>query len=370
MIKSYALPFVVSHVALTAVLRLITRSAVRGEALRDAVLTMVGVVAVAGPWVVLISIHEGRPTFSGVGRFARPWNAAPEVNPEPEEFFELVAPRQGRLAVWENPDEIPARMTGNPNEPRSVPNFLDKLSHNTSRAWQSFRQADPLGALSRGLMLAVLIVMWRMVSGGLHSAWVWALASLALYAGGYILIYVEARYLWPVFGLMIAIVVATAVDVLNRWRPARTSTPPRGNTRGRIARAWPGVLAAICLLGSLAFGVRREVTAWSQPDSIGVDATRLRTFGEALRGEPPIASNDWPQGLFISYWSRAPFLGQYHGAEADDIARELAPFGNATVLVFDDPGLARRLRNDPRFEWVAPPVEDDYFPAAFRLAHR
>jgi hypothetical protein len=366
--KAYALPFVLAHIPLTAIARTIVGRAPWPAIVRDAALSLAAFGIAAGPWIIAVSLSEGRPTFSGVGRFARPWNAPPVLHPEPEAFFKLALPPPGRLAVWENPSELPDDWVWHEGgESRSVANFMQTIWLNTGRVVRAVREADPFGLIAIGLIGSAALAIWstcfgsRPMVGPIHQ--VWALATMALYASGYAALYVEARYLWPAFGLALALVVTTGAGTVGRFGHAASD-------RSGLPRAG-GAIAAIALLASLALGVWREMDQWRGPGSIGADATRIRAFGQGLRGSARLASNDWPHGLFTSYWSRAPYLGQYRGADADTIARELAPFSGrdagTTVVIFDDPALARRLRADPRFAPVEIPGADDWFPAAFRI---
>ena len=70
------------------------------------------------------------------------------------------------------------------------------------------------------------------------------------------------------------------------------------------------------------------------------------------RSARAIAANRWRRGLFSAYWLGRPYLGEFAGDRPDEIAAELAPFGAATVLIYDDAELARAMGRLAAFELI------------------
>ena len=73
----------------------------------------------------------------------------------------------------------------------------------------------------------------------------------------------------------------------------------------------------------------------------------------------PIAANRWRRGLFSAYWSQRAYLGEFTLVRPEDIAAELAPFGPATILIYDDVELARAMGRSEHFELIEVSVDRD-----------
>jgi len=56
--------------------------------------------------------------------------------------------------------------------------------------------------------------------------------------------------------------------------------------------------------------------------------------------------------MFAAYWTDSVYIGGIQGATADDVVRELEPFGDTCLLVFNDDRLAQELARDQRFACI------------------
>lgn len=207
--KSYALPFVLLHLPLTLVVRWL--GARRGPPAgrldrRDLLLSLAagvaGVFFVALPWIAALSWRHERPTWSTVGRIAHA-AVGPHVPPgiahHPLEG--LRAPPPPHRSVWERPEVLPYS-DWSPFDSRAMATHQGRLIEvNALKIQEHLASWDLTGLTLLALLLAPLAA-WlarRRLPPGAPPAlleWsVWVPATVALHVSGYLLVYVEERYL-------------------------------------------------------------------------------------------------------------------------------------------------------------------------------
>jgi hypothetical protein len=343
--KAYALPFVVVHLFLMAVLRwrLARR---RGEGggpwLKTLGAAYAGLFLVAAPWILTISLHDGCATISAPARYDRvlcPVSPTPEPDILPP--FVLERPREGRLALWEDPTEY----AGWP-EAWSPWDSMEAarcqaatVGVNLQTVLKGLWSADALGLL----LVGSCAVLWLAVRR--RGAWadepgtfvLWAWASVVIYCLGYTLLVVDVRFLWPVHVLLLAMVLAGLT--LLRESP------------GRRAVRWIGEIAMVVLLASLAVSAVARVDEWRRPGGLGDEFNWNRDTARRLVGKGPVASNVAGRfmALYDSYWTGRVYVGASLSRTAEDVQRDLAPMGRTTVLVLDDRRLVEELAASPAF---------------------
>lgn len=219
--KSYALPFTLVHLPLTLALRwLAGRRQAGGVGRRDALATwavaMVALVAVALPWVVALSWHYGRPTWATVGAVMHA-SVGPHVPPGTEPYHDLDglrAPPAPHRSVWETPDKVLPYPDWSPLRSWEQARHQARVIACNAADAVEFLQAWSLAGLTVPILVVAPLVAalaWRKRSGeattpplALWGSWV--PATVALYLGGYLLVWVEERYL------------RTFVPVTRQWR--------------------------------------------------------------------------------------------------------------------------------------------------------
>ena len=355
LVKTYALPFVVAHLCLTAIVRWRLGG---GAALRSSAAALAGVMLAAGPWIAVISVHGGRLMINSGGISAQAWGPLPASGPLP--VSRLHRPRDGRVTSWEDPVEIPypwPQWVRRPGE-SSQSIRIRAAAGNARNLLAALVRIDGIGLLLAGTVVAGLlgVAVWRRAGDHAAGARVWGLTSLVIYAGGMLGLWVYDRFCWPLWGLMLAMFFS-ALDGLWRRPSGRVS---------RVSRVWPRA-AAVLVAAVLAIGV-----AWRAPASLhgrwgalasarrGDQARRAaKMLSAAPRTPRPIAANRWRRGLFSAYWAQRAYLGELAASRPEDIAAELAPFGAATILIYDDVQLARAMGRSPHFELIDVSVDRD-----------
>jgi hypothetical protein len=346
--KAYALVFAGAHLAAMAVAAILWRRSDRSRRLGALAAAGVAVAAVAGPWVAAISIHDGRPTFGSVSRVADAIISSLQTDRDVP-IFAMQTPRPGRINAWENPMEIPQALYDRAAAGHDFGlNYrLKMLDRNLPEVLWSFTKADVACLLLAGSVLAALTVVLRRRKA--PPLWAWAIGSALLYMAGYLTLLVEDRYYWPVWGVWLGLTAAVAWRAW-QWLAARR---PRPSGEPGPVRHWPWRVAMAVLVVSVCVNVGLGVNDWLGPWGRPA-ALWMR---ESSRRLPPlpagVAATPWYEGLYACYWTNRPYLGKLHGGDADSVAAELAPFGPATLLIYDRPELAASLAADGRFRLVA-----------------
>ena len=102
--KAYALPFVLFHLAGTVFFKsLLAGRSVTKASLKQYAAAIAVLLLVAAPWILVISIHDGRPTLGSAAKYASAWSGNESLGGMP--FTRLQLPREGRIWSWEDPAE-------------------------------------------------------------------------------------------------------------------------------------------------------------------------------------------------------------------------------------------------------------------------
>lgn len=345
--KSYAMPFVIAHLAMTAAWRYVLARRGRAHTAGGPALfgALAGFLILAGPWVAIISIQDGAPTFGSSGKLIRAWDSASERAERDLPIYALHTPRPGRITGWENPMELPGQWPS-----WEGAGLADLAKREIKALVRSARKtvlySSRVDAFSMVLVGSVLAV-WLLVPlgrGRPEAAWaerVWLVLSVAIYMGGYAIAFVRDRYLWPIDGILIALATGAYATLAAR-------------RAGDALRARPvfGLLAAMLCVSMLLNYVELSEDLLDESGR-QMQLAWLRDEAGALAPLPgPVASNRWSPGLYVAFWKDRRYLGSVRGESPDAIAAELRPFGAVTVVWFDAPDLAEQLDADGRFRKV------------------
>jgi hypothetical protein len=259
------------------------------------------------------------------------------------------------LTVWENPPEIPRE-------------FFDRLygkdagvGHvsapaNIRSAFGVFSHFGGAGIAACCVVVLVGASVRPRTQSKREGAWafrLWATLSALGYFAGYALVYMEDRYLWPLWGLLLVL----ALDLV-LWVRARISDGQPAADGMRTASRWKPALVWAAGLAFLSFILLHGCPM----ESDGGWACRL---ARSLPSDRPVASDDWYMGLYYSFHCGKPFLGKCLGKTPQEVEAELAPFGPCRLVVFYDHELYESLSKRPGFTHVDPPYGEmmlDYRP--------
>lgn len=199
--KSYALPFFFVHFTATVLLR-VRLSPTSDSVRRGAgswIVGLIGFLLVAGPWIAVLSSKYERVTFSTVAPIAHAI-IGPNDMPRAHPVNELRGPADGRIDIWETPELLHYNHWSPLHSPRY---FLHQLRFTVlSIVWtlNDIGHYDSLFFSVAGLVVGPLLVFRRRAAR--ESFWiVWVPITVALYTGGFMLVYNTPRYLesilWP-----------------------------------------------------------------------------------------------------------------------------------------------------------------------------
>ncbi len=71
-----------------------------------------------------------------------------------------------------------------------------------------------------------------------------------------------------------------------------------------------------------------------------------------INNQGQVAANNWYLDLFTGFWNRATFLGEFTSTSPEEISKELEPYGQTYVLIFNDERLSRSLAKHPMFKKI------------------
>jgi hypothetical protein len=362
--KAYACPFFVAHFLLTVTLAAWAHASPR-PLRRYAVATMAGMLGflvVAGPWILVLSARYGRPTITTAAS-RRNIPAAVvfgATNPDRAPFSagqKLARVQAGRITAWENPDEVvhaaPAPTPVTAPRPTIKAGLLRVILSNLLVVRDELSEFDYLHLALAALLAAGFMGLLRGPSSASGARYLWAFATVALYAIGYLPLWArESRYYWPVAGLLMVLSFAMAEELARAVTRPSAAPDDRPRHRGRwMARAALIVAASYAQVGGewlVDHYPPREPDFASLAAQLGYEAAKR---GTKLEG--PLAGNDWPNTVYLAYLMNQPSYGTTTVEDPAALAAQLSQVGVRTYLVFNNQSLTERLKGSAGFRPLA-----------------
>ncbi|WP_270936179.1 ArnT family glycosyltransferase [Falsiroseomonas oryzae] len=216
-------------------------------ALARVVLGVAAMLAVAAPWITVLSVHYGKPTMGTTGTINLAI-AGPAYTPVPGQVFlghpafaTFHAPPPGRVTAWEEPDPA-AYVTWSPvADAASARHALQLVRSNLDGTIGGLRGFDAIG-----LGLAALVLGMLAVGTGLRP-WQAAIAPVGMVAGIYLPVVSapETRYLVPAYAFLVAAAAGLAC----------TLAAAGGGRWAKLRRA----AAALLVAGAFLFPLRHDI---------------------------------------------------------------------------------------------------------------
>lgn len=335
--KSYAFPFFVAHYSLSILLHFVLRRANTcvSQALKALACGFLAFAVIAGPWIGVLSSKYGRFTFSTAAAFNHYVVGPPEVVSKHDVLYRAQTVSPGRITIWETPENLSFK-DWSPFASFAFLKYQAKhMKWNCERIVRAVADFDLL-ALVPGclfLMLAIRLAASRRgtveMAGPYPAAW--SLMTIIVYAGGFLPIAFEARYiepvLWPICCILVFGVLSDAGRLLPHDKPALSILL---------------VLSALC---ALSFAAHCTDIAKSAISTVVRTAMRPASpyrspyweCGDkvaALGCGGPVAACEgcWGRGLYVSYHASLPFLGEIGGLSPAAVEESLEQSG-ARVFV-------------------------------------
>ncbi|MGZ4810146.1 MAG: hypothetical protein ACXV7D_12545, partial [Thermoanaerobaculia bacterium] len=290
--KSYALPFFVAHFTLVHSIRWMSADASGSRrAIGHRFLAgMAAFLAIASPWITAISLKYGHVTAGTAGSYS--WHVIGPVvrGAHPVKTYGLIPPSDAdALSIWDDPSGL--RFPPWPVEMNSLL-YLAQLAMRNAVRLAGIIESWSVLALPI-LFVAFDRVVRRRGAAGRQTIVTWTLVTGMIFAGGFMPLLLEERYLWFLEALLL-LITAAVFDELAESRVIGQTTqrvllgivvvsfivrpllPRRVNQSGRIARQQAGDLA------------RR-----------GVDLHDKRLASDKL----------WESTLYLNYYAGAHYYG-------------------------------------------------------------
>lgn len=337
--KAVALPIALGVITITAILYLISGLTTVRPVLRSVGITLLGLVLLAAPWIVVLSLKYHRLVFSTSGPIAHAIVSPPNL--KQGHPVALIQPEPGRITWGEDPPtQLYAEQKWSPFESRAYARHQLKIMYrNFEVILKYFASFDWLQLGFCSALLGLMVhTPWR--QNLQTQRWRWVGGFLACITGVYLPFYSDLeRYFFPAYPFLIAAVIGMIVW-LTRQAQERNNFPR---------------IIGICLI-VISFGnpIRLVLPVALQgidyPQGIYTKDFAARLEAAKMQGSIAgvgEASNPW-QGEYIGQYL-ALFTNQpYFGSEPVADAVKLKSSG-ARLIVLDRHLPHGELENDPSF---------------------
>ncbi|MEI8195035.1 MAG: hypothetical protein WCI73_03915, partial [Phycisphaerae bacterium] len=299
--------------------------------LKTWLLALAGLALIAGPWIVVLSSHYHKFTYSTAG-------SSNHANVSPGNF--------GNDPMWHQglqPDFIADPFFG---PDWSAFQDLPHFQHQARVFLYNARNAAghcapwlilPVGAAAylwfcRRLQPRSAVSDNSLLSANDRFGLCWSLLAAAIYAGGYCMVDIQARYFLAVISPLLCLAGLLLI----------VAAPVGENPA--LARTWYHSLPAAILLVALFSGqdiFRMERIAVQHPQSGPL--ARYRAIADRLAAAKlppgPIAATNYHSGLFLAYaWDRLPsYLGAPLPNDPADVMKQLQSSGARIYLRWFNP---------------------------------
>lgn len=205
-----------------------------------------------------------------------------------------------------------------PSPAAVIRRFVVLMKTNIPAVFKYLQGVSPLALLIVGASVLIPLLCWRTSAESLVAATV---ASGALYTAGYVLIWVEPRYLW-ILEILLLMIAAALLDSLVSSR----KLPPLA--AGFIAAVVAGsfVLSPLSRLPRLAYADRESTEIAKSLARQGLDLRSRRLASDAR----------WAHTLCVSYFLRARYFGVVPSGGPGTVRRELDNLDVDTFFVWGD----------------------------------
>lgn len=347
--KAVALPIAVGLIVVLVLVRLYAGDIDRVTAGRLLRWAAAGFGILALPWITVLSLHYGKPTFSTSGKIGHAvvgphiQNFGPNVGPykflHPHDYMYL-RPEPGRIATMEEPSREPYRYWS-PFQSRDAFIYqLDLISRNLRTV------AQILGFGKLGYVVAIvvagLVFFWPgpWWSQFKQEPWRLAIPAIALLAGIYLPFYAEdRRYFIACYPLLLAVVFGSLDNLAEK-----------SAYRAMFKAVLPVLVSVVFLSVIIWDGLEKAVVQGERSEGFAI----AEKIAPLLRDSPPsgIASahlRGTNVGLYTAFLAGIPYYGnRYDVGSAEDVLES----GAELLFVDQASDLNADLKNHRRLRQI------------------
>jgi hypothetical protein len=298
---------------------------------RGAVLTLLGVLVVASPWIVILSLEHDAVTITTSSRATHALHS-PANGDRRHPFRQTFhVPEEGRFFSWEDPPSIPGRHWSPLSSPAAAQRQARVIWDGLNKEFQLVRAFDVFGIGIFSLFAALLAARpWRPRMR--RERWRWAViptvSLLALYLP---FATAEQRYFFSCYPLTLA----AALGLLN-WMSQQVS-------RRRLVLLLGGAL--LCF--SYGYPIGHSLAATFRGlDRMSVQAHAVAGRLSAAGIQSPVANVDGKGGIFVAYYLGVPWYGEEHETSVERVRASQA----GLIVVLRGSPMVDVLAGEPDFE--------------------
>jgi len=333
--KSIALPLAILTILSFSGLALLTKSVDRAALLRKFTTTVLAFGLVVGPWITVISLKYGRPTFSTAARISHALTGPGDLERYHPFARTFHRPEPGRVTSWEDPSNM--------------------AYHYWSPFQSSAYATHQVRVVLRNLLLCLLLLTslncaWLMVPidilrakrGGncqhANNAYLWVFTMpfwlVCLYLPASIMV-TEQRFFYPTFAFLFVMVVLSTM-----------SRSEGGGGKAAPSEKWRWWLAVIGVTAPL---IATVIVLGRSPKYAGDCAADLANRMRRADLVGPLAGSGLlpggRAGLYVAFLLNQP----WYGDELQPTPASLKASGAQFIVIVRKSELATALDRDPHF---------------------
>ena len=333
--KSFSLPFFISHFLVMNIIHYFRSETIqtKKKVVHNFLAGAVVFALISGVWIDLISNKYGKLTFGASGKTTYRAAAAPDAQGSAVLWIGfLEPPNETAISAWEDPSYVKVPAAAAMDSRSFVKNQLKVVTRHIDKMSNIFMKFSPL-SIAIGIAY-VLFWMRGFNIKTIRPEVLYPVVTIALFVGGYSLVYVEARYLWLIclmLMLMGGYVLASLFQNNFFTKTRRT---------------------ALLIIFFLSFAVPASL---SLKDSAN-RGKAIYSLSKALKSRIPpnrkIASNaSWGGSLYLSYHLDCKYYGaQKKNISKIELKRQLEKYGIDYYLLWG--GAAPDLRFLSNYEEI------------------
>ncbi|WP_447963839.1 hypothetical protein [Nitrospira sp. Ecomares 2.1] len=201
--KAPGLPFAFILIMAAGLLWTVSQETSLTRALRSVAITIIGLMLIAGPWILILSLKYGKPVFSTSAGISHAVMGPPGVGRGHPTFSDFVIPEQGRVSSWEDPISKKYSHWSPLESTENLRHQLKIVHKNVMKTIHLLKDFDWLGIGLVSVVFGFLFhAPWR--QNIRSDRWRWA----AIFIGGLVVIFLpgyagEKRYYYSVYPFLL-----------------------------------------------------------------------------------------------------------------------------------------------------------------------
>jgi len=287
--KAFMFPFFVIHFIIFNIWHYFKNFKTKRNILKNLAIGLGVFLLISGLWIGTLSYKYGELTISTSGKYNYAM-VGPEYQHHPLYFVGLVnLPNPNASSVWDDPSSIKLNSWNPLGSVKNLSFQLKIIGNNLFRTVVIFEYYCLLSLLI--LISALWFALKKNVEISFKSNLQYILVTIFLYLGGYCLVAVEERYLWPI----IILIVFTGFYMISKTYDNKIIN---SNLRN---------VFLVLLIFSAVFSPIYELTIYPNFDDDSRYLSKFLISEYGIHGN--LASNKWEKTQSLSYYLGTKFYG-------------------------------------------------------------